>query len=348
MDFVNDRFLRAARREPVDTTPIWIMRQAGRYLPEYRAVRGRTTFLGLCKTPELAAEVTVQPVDILGVDAAILFSDILIPVEAMGVPLEFHEHEGPVLPQPVRTAADVERLDVFDPADRTPFTLEAIRQTVKALDRRVPLIGFVGAPFTLAAYMVEGGGSKNWLGVKRMMRQEPAVAHRLFGKIADAVANYAAAQVEAGCAAIQIFDSWGGELGPDDFEVWTLPYVRRIVERVKQQKADVPVIFFGTGMSTLLRQMKKTGADVIGLDWRIHLDEARAILGDDVAVQGNLDPTALFLPKEEITRRVEDILRRNAGRPGHIFNLGHGITPPTDPGAARHLVSEVHRLGKRS
>ena len=348
MDFVNDRFLRAARREPVDTTPIWIMRQAGRYLPEYRAVRNKTTFLGLCKTPELAAEVTVQPVDIIGVDAAILFSDILIPVEAMGVPLEFRENEGPVLPQPVRTAADVERLDVFDPTDRTPFTLEAIRQTVKALERRVPLIGFVGAPFTLAAYMVEGGGSKSWLGVKRLMRQEPQVAHRLFGKIADAVAQYAAAQVEAGCSAIQIFDSWGGELGPEDFEAWTLPYVQQIVQTVKKKKADVPVIFFGTGMSTLLRQMKKTGADVIGLDWRIEIDEARAILGDDVAVQGNLDPTALFLPKEEITRRVEEIMRRNAGRPGHIFNLGHGITPPTDPEAAKHLVSEVHRLGKRS
>ncbi|WP_373044837.1 uroporphyrinogen decarboxylase [Vulgatibacter sp.] len=345
---MNDRFLRACRREPVDTTPIWIMRQAGRYLPQYRAVRGKTTFLGLCKTPELAAEVTVQPIDFLDVDAAILFSDILIPVEAMGVPLEFHENEGPVLPQPVKTAADVQKLDVFDPTDRTPFTLEAIRQTVQALHGRVPLIGFAGAPFTLAAYMVEGGGSKSWLGVKRMMRQEPQLAHQLFGKITETIAQYLLAQVEAGCKAVQIFDSWGGELGPEDFEIWTLPYVQRIVQAVKAKHPEVPVIYFGTGMSTLLTRMKKTGADVIGLDWRIEIDVARSILGDDVAVQGNLDPTALFLPKEEITRRVEEIIRRNGGKNGHIFNLGHGITPPTDPEMARHLVSEVHRLGRRS
>lgn len=343
----NDRFLRACRREPVDTTPIWIMRQAGRYLPEYRAVRAKTTFLGLCKTPELAAEVTVQPVELIGVDAAILFSDILIPVEAMGCPVEFQANEGPVLPEPIRTAADVERLAIFDPADRTPFTLEAIRQTVRALDRRVPLIGFAGAPFTLAAYMVEGGGSKNWLGVKMMMRREPALAHALFDRIAEAIGQYLVAQVEAGCDAVQIFDSWGGELGPDDFEIWSLPYVQRLVQRVKASHPEVPVIYFGTGMSTLLPQMKRTGADVIGLDWRIRIDDARRILGDDVAVQGNLDPTALFLPKEEITRRVEEILRRNGGRPGHVFNLGHGVTPPTDPEAVRHLVDEVHRLGRR-
>jgi uroporphyrinogen decarboxylase len=344
---VNDRFLRACRREPVDTTPVWIMRQAGRYLPQYREVRARTTFLGLCKTPELAAEVTVQPVDILGVDAAILFSDILIPVEAMGVPIEFREHEGPVLPQPVRTAADVDRLAVFDPTDRTPFTLEAIRQSVRALDGRVPLIGFAGAPFTLAAYMVEGGGSKSWLTVKRMMRQEPALARRLFEKISEAIALYLTAQIEAGCRAVQIFDSWGGELGPQDFEEWTLPHVQRIVQAVKRAHPSVPVIFFGTAMGTMLPLLKRTGADVIGLDWRIEIDVARSILGDDVAVQGNLDPTALFLPQEEITRRVEDILRRNGGRPGHVFNLGHGITPPTDPEAAKHLVDEVHRLGRR-
>lgn len=344
---MNDRFLRACRREPVDTTPIWIMRQAGRYLPEYRAIRSKTTFLGLCKTPELAAEVTVQPVDRLGVDAAILFSDILIPLEAMGAKLEFLPNEGPSFPEPVRTAEDVRRLRNFDPADETPFTLEAIRQTVKALDGRVPLIGFAGAPFTLAAYMVEGGGSKNWLTLKMMMRKEPALAHELFGKLADTIGHYLVAQIEAGCKAVQIFDSWGGELGPADFDVWTLPYVQRMVQTVKRAYPSVPVIYFGTNMSTLLEKMKKTGADVIGLDWRIDIDVARARLGDDVAVQGNLDPTALFLPHEEITRRVEDIIGRNAGRPGHIFNLGHGITPPTDPDAARHLVDEVHRLGRR-
>jgi len=342
---VNDRFLRACRRQPVDTTPVWIMRQAGRYLPQYRAIRGKTTFLGLCKTPELAAEVTLQPVDFLGVDAAILFSDILIPVEAMGVPLEFHAGEGPVLPQPVRNAADVEKLAVFDPEDRTPFTLEAIRQTVKALDGRVPLIGFAGAPFTLAAYMVEGGSSKNWLTLRRMMAAQPEIAHALFSKIADTIGQYLVAQIDAGCQAVQIFDSWGGELGPADFERWTVPYVSRIVQTVKSRHPEVPVIFFGTNMNTLLSRMKPIGADVIGLDWRIELDVAREILGPDVAVQGNLDPTALFLPREELAERIADVMRRNAGRPGHIFNLGHGITPPTDPEAAKFLVSEVHRLG---
>lgn len=342
---MNDRFLRACRREPVDTTPVWIMRQAGRYLPQYREVRGRTTFLGLCKTPELAAEVTVQPVDYLGVDAAILFSDILIPVEAMGAALEFHENEGPVLPKPVRTADDVDRLAIFDPTERTPFTLEAIRLTTQALGGKVPLIGFVGAPFTLAAYMVEGGGSKSWLGIKRMMAQEPALAHRLFDKLADAVGQYLVAQVEAGCQAVQIFDSWGGELGPEDFEAWSLPYLSRMVSMVNAKAPHVPVIVFGTGMSTLLPLMKRIGADVLGLDWRIDLGQARDLLGPDVAVQGNLDPAALFLPKEEITRRTAKILDANAGRRGHVFNLGHGITPLTSPEAAKHLVDEVHRLG---
>jgi uroporphyrinogen decarboxylase len=344
---MNDRFLRACRGQPVDTTPVWIMRQAGRYLPEYRAVRAQTTFLGLCKTPELAATVTVQPVDLLGVDAAILFSDILIPVEAMGVPLEFHEQEGPVLPRPVRTAEDVRRLARFDPTVETSFTLAAIRQTNAALQDRVPLIGFAGAPFTLAAYMVEGGGSKSWLGIKKLMFQEPGIARELFTRITDAIGDYLLAQLEAGCHAVQIFDSWGGELGPAEFETWTLPHVSRLVQMVKSRFPQAPVIYFGTGMSTLLERMKRTGADVIGLDWRIELDLARARLGPDVAVQGNLDPAALFLPHADLTERIKDVMDRNAGRPGHVFNLGHGITPPTDPAAARHLVSEVHRLGRR-
>lgn len=324
------------------------MRQAGRYLPEYRAVRGSTTFLGLCKTPELAAEVTIQPIDRIGVDAAILFSDILIPVEAMGVPVEFHEKQGPVLPQTIKSAADVERLVRFDPTEKTPFTLEAIRQTVSGLGGRVPLIGFAGAPFTLAAYMLEGGGSKSWLAIKQLMAKEPKVAHRLFDKLADVIGDYLCAQIEAGCDAVQIFDSWGGELGPEDFEAWSLPYLQRIVAHVKSKSPRTPVIVFGTSMSTLLDKLAKVGADVVGLDWRIELDVARDRLGPDVAVQGNLDPAALFLPKEEITRRVQRIIDQNAGRPGHIFNLGHGITPPTDPEHARHMVSEVHRLGKRA
>lgn len=343
---MNDRFLKACRREPVDTTPIWIMRQAGRYLPQYRAIRGKTTFLELCKTPELAAEVTIQPVDYLGVDAAILFSDILIPVEAMGMELTFADNEGPLLPSPLKSAAEIEKLAVFDPTERTPFTLEAIRQTVQGLGGRVPLIGFAGAPFTLAAYMVEGKGSKSWLGIKRLMAQEPETAHALFSKLSDTIAQYLLAQIEAGCDAVQIFDSWGGELGPEEFEAWTLPYLQRIVSTVKAKAPQAPVIVFGTGMSTLLTRLKKVGADVLGLDWRIDLGEARDLLGPDVAVQGNLNPAALFLSPEEITKRVEKIIEGNAGRPGHIFNLGHGITPLTSPEHAKHLVSEVHRLGR--
>lgn len=341
------RFLRACRGEPVDTTPIWIMRQAGRYLSQYMEIRRQTTFLELCKTPELAARVTVQPVDYLGVDAAILFSDILIPVEAMGMKLEFGVGDGPSFPEPIRSARDVERLAPFDPTERTPFTLEAIRQTVRALDGKVPLIGFAGAPFTLAAYMVEGKGSKSWMQIKRLMAQERGLAHALFEKLADTISDYLVAQIEAGCRAVQIFDSWGGELDADGFRQWSLPYVSRIVSEVKSKHPQVPVIYFGTSMSTLLDLMPETGADVIGLDWRIDLGEARDRLGPEVAVQGNLDPAALFLPKEEITARVRTILERNAGRPGHVFNLGHGIFPLTDPENARHLVEEVHRLGAR-
>ncbi len=342
---MNDRLLRALRREPVDATPVWIMRQAGRYLPEYRAVRGTTTFLGLCKSPDLASEVTVQPVDLLGVDAAILFSDILIPVEAMGMKLTFEEGEGPRLHDPLRTAEQIRKLRRFDPGTETAFTLDAIRATKRKLAGRVPLLGFAGAPFTLAAYMVEGHTSRTWLGVKKLMAREPALAHELFETITEAIGAYLVAQVEAGCDAVQIFDSWGGELGPGDFERWSLPYLTRLVERLR---GKAPVILFGTGMSTLLTRMKKAGADCLGLDWRLDLDDARALLGPDVAVQGNLDPAALFLPHDELTKRIEDVLRRNAGRPGHVFNLGHGITPETDPEAAKHLVAEVHRLSTRA
>lgn len=341
------RFLRACRGEPVDTTPVWIMRQAGRYLPQYMEIRRKTDFLGLCKTPELAAEVTVQPVDYLGVDAAILFSDILIPVEAMGMRLVFEAGDGPSFPEPIRSAGDIARLAPFDPTEETAFTMEAIRQTVRALDDRVPLIGFAGAPFTLAAYMVEGRGSKSWIQLKRLMAQEKSLAHALFEKLAETIASYLVAQIEAGCRAVQIFDSWGGELGPDAFERWTLPYVSHIVSEIKSRHPQVPVIYFGTCMSTLLDKLPETGADVIGLDWRIDLGVARDRLGPEVAVQGNLDPAVLLAPKEEITAETRKIIERNAGRPGHVFNLGHGIYPITDPEHARHLVAEVHRLGAR-
>jgi uroporphyrinogen decarboxylase len=338
------RFLSACRCQPVDTTPIWIMRQAGRYLPEYRKVRGTTDFLTLCKTPDLAAEVTLQPVDILGVDAAIIFSDILVPAEPMGLTLTVSEGEGPRIHNPVRSAADVERLVVPDPTEGTGYVLEALRRVRKALDGKVPLIGFAGAPFTLAAYAVEGGGSKNYLHIKRFMYEQPKAAHALFSKLADTVTLFLQAQVEAGAQAVQIFDSWGGVLSPADFEEYSLPYLKRIVDGMKGR--GVPVILFGTDMGLVLEKLASTGADVVGLDWRINLDAARARLPGKVAVQGNLDPVGLFMPLPMLEARAADILQRNAGRPGHVFNLGHGILPETPVEHAKFLVETVHRLGQ--
>jgi uroporphyrinogen decarboxylase len=340
----NDLLLRALRCEPVERTPIWIMRQAGRYLPAYRAVREKVDFLTLCKTPDLAAEVTLQPVDILGVDAAIIFSDILIPVEAMGMDLELGD-AGPKFHNPIRAAADVERLHVPDPEAETAFVGESIRRTVKALDGRVPLFGFCGAPFTLAAYMIEGGGTKTFLAAKRFLYEQPKAARRLFDKLTDTLIAYLKAQVRAGASALQIFDSWGGELGPSDFDEWSAPYLKRIIEAVRGEGA--PIILFGTGCSTLLERFKAAGPDCVGLDWRIDMDVARARLGPGTAVQGNLDPCALFLPPEALESRVKDILRR-AGGPGHVFNLGHGILPPTPPEAAQRLVQLVHSLSQKS
>jgi len=339
---VNERLLLAARGKPVDATPVWLMRQAGRYLPEYRAIREKVPFLELCKTPDLAAEVTVQPVRRLGVDAAIIFSDILIPVEAMGLALQLDD-AGPRLPQPVRTEADVSRLAIPDPEDRTGFVAEAIRRTRKALSDSVPVIGFCGAPFTLAAYMVEGGGSRTFLNIKRLLFEQRPVAHALFDKLTRTLIPYLQMQVAAGASLVQIFDSWGGELSPRDFESFSLPYLQRIVSALK---SSVPVILFGTGMSTLLPLMRSTGADVLGLDWRIDIAEARRLLGPQVAVQGNLDPAALFLPAADLESSVQDILQ-GAGPIGHIFNLGHGIFPQTPPEAAQALVDAVHRLSSR-
>ena len=335
----NDRLLKAARGEPVDRTPVWLMRQAGRYLPEYREIRSGIPFLQLCKTPDLAAEVTVQPVRRLGVDAAIIFSDILIPVEPMGMVLELGD-QGPHLPSPLRTEQDIQKLRVPDPEETMGFLGEAIRRTRKALADSVPVIGFCGAPFTLAAYMVEGGGSKSFLNIKRLLFEQPRAAHALFDTLTRTLIPYLQMQVRAGARAVQIFDSWGGELSPRDFETFSLPYLTRIVSALKP---EVPVIVFGTSMSTLLPLLQRTGADVIGLDWRIQIDDARRLLGPTTSVQGNLDPTALFLPRPELEERVQDILRR-AGPRGHIFNLGHGILPPTDPEAAKAMVDAVHRF----
>lgn len=337
-----DRFLRACRREPVDRTPVWFMRQAGRYMAEYRAIRARHTLLEICAQPDLAAEVTLQPIDRLGVDAAILFADILLPLVPMGIDLEFAAGEGPVIHNPVREAADVARLVVRDPEDATPAVLEAVRLIRRELDGRVPLIGFAGGPFTVASYLIEGGSSRHYRRTKEMMYRAPDVWDALMEKLADMTARYLAGQIRAGAQAVQLFDSWVGALSPLDYERRVLPYVQRIVAHVAP--LGVPVIVFGTGTAGLLSLMATTGADVVGIDWRIALDDGWARVGHDRAVQGNLDPLVLFAPREEIERHVRDILARAGGRPGHIFNLGHGILPETPVDNVRYVVELVHEL----
>jgi uroporphyrinogen decarboxylase len=337
-------FLRAARREPTDFTPVWLMRQAGRYLPEYRAMRERFGFLELCKNPEAAATVTLQPVDRLGVDAAILFADILLVVEPMGAGLEFARGEGPVIRHPVRSLADVQRLRPVDPREATPFVFEAARRVRAALDGRVPLIGFAGAPFTVASYLVEGGASRDYLRTKSLMFGEPRAWHALMDVLVDVTAGYLNGQIAAGVQAVQLFDSWVGTLAPDDYREYVLPHSRRLIHALTP---GVPVIHFGTGTAALLPLMREAGGDVIGLDWRVDLGEAWARLGPDVAVQGNLDPAALLASPDRFRRRVRAILDRAAGRPGHIFNLGHGVHPETPVDHVIALVDMVHEISKR-
>ncbi len=341
---MNERFLKACRREPVDCTPVWFMRQAGRYMAEYRALRAKHSILELCKTPELAAQVTLQPIDRFPLDAAIIFADILLPLEPMGLSLEFAAGEGPVIHNPVRNQADVERLNVIDGGE-LDYVAEAIRQARRALNGRVPLIGFAGAPFTLASYAIEGGSSRNYLLTKQLMYGEPKAWHQLMDKFARVITGYLRRQIKAGAQAIQLFDSWVGCLSVGDYVEYVQPHVRLIFEGLKRE--GVPMIHFGTGTSAMLRQMREAGGDVIGIDWRIHLDEAWAAVGHDVAVQGNLDPLTLFAPLHEIERRVADILRRAGGRPGHIFNLGHGILPTTPIEHVAATIDMVHKLSQR-
>ena len=340
----NERFLKACRREPVDCTPVWFMRQAGRYMAEYRALRAKHSILDLCKTPELAAQVTLQPIDRFPLDAAIIFADILLPLEPMGLSLAFAEGEGPVIHNPVRNQADVERLKVIDGGE-LDYVADAIRQARRALNGRVPLIGFAGAPFTLASYAIEGGSSRNYLLTKQLMYSEPKTWHQLMDKFARVITGYLRRQIQAGAQAIQLFDSWVGCLSVGDYVEYVMPHVQVIFEGLK--KEGVPMIHFGTGTSAMLRQMRGAGGDVIGVDWRIHLDEAWAAVGHDVAVQGNLDPLTLFAPLHEIERRVADILRRAGGRPGHIFNLGHGILPTTPIEHVAATIEMVHKLSQR-
>lgn len=336
--------MKACRREAVPYTPIWLMRQAGRYMREYREVRARTTFLELCKTPSLAAEVTVTAAQRLAVDAAIIFADILLILEPMGIHLEFAEGEGPVIHNPVRSSEDVKRLREVDDPGALSFVYEAIALTRHELKPDVPLIGFSGAPFTLASYLIEGGGSKNYIHAKRLMYNDSGAWHALMSLIARALVKYLNAQVEAGAQAVQLFDSWVGCLGPDDYREFVLPHSRAVIEGVKP---GVPVIHFGTGTGALLELMREAGGDVIGLDWRVRLDEAWQRLGHDVAVMGNLDPIALFAGTDALRTQAKRILDQAAGRPGHVFNLGHGILPETPVENVIALVDMVHEMSRR-
>jgi uroporphyrinogen decarboxylase len=320
------------------------MCQAGRYIREYQAVRKEHSILSVCKTPELAAQVTLQPVERFPVDAAIIFADILLPLEPMGLSIEFIESEGPVIRNPIRDRAAVERLRVID-GEELQYVSEAIRVACQALRGRVPLIGFAGAPFTLASYALEGGGSRNYIQTKQFMYREPEAWHRLMDKLARVVTGYLRRQIRAGAQAVQLFDSWVGCLSPADYAEYVQPHVQLVFEGLKRE--GVPMIHFGTGTMSLLRLMREAGGTVIGVDWRVHLDEAWATIGHDVAIQGNLDPVALFAPLHEIERRVEEILRRAAGRPGHIFNLGHGILPQTPVESVAAVVELVHKLSQR-
>ncbi len=340
---MNDTFLKACRGEKTDYTPIWIMRQAGRYLPDYQRVRGKVTFLELCKNPELAVEVTLQPIDIFGMDASILFSDILIPMEAMNLRLEFHEGRGPVFPDPVRNQKDVDNLIVPDPDATMGFVMETIRLLRREL--KVPLIGFAGAPFTCATYLIEGGSSKVFLETKKMMYQAPELYDALLQKITKCTSLYLQAQARAGAQALQIFDSWAGILAPGDYKRFALPYVQSIIADLRKA-TDVPIIYFANNGSTLMDHTVTAGADVLGLDWRINISDAIKRVGKH-ALQGNLDPIALFLPKEDLENRVKALLDDAKGAKGHIFNLGHGVVPQTNPDSVKIVVDAVHRFSRK-
>jgi uroporphyrinogen decarboxylase len=340
----NSVFLKACRGEPVPFTPVWLMRQAGRYMAEYREVRARTSFLELCKTPSLAAEVTVTAANRLGVDAAIIFADILLILEPMGLDLEFARGDGPVINNPVRTLPDVDRLREVEDVSSLEFVFEAIRQTRAALPVDMPLIGFAGAPFTLASYLVEGGGSRNYVRTKSLMYNDAGVWHAMMSLISRALVRYLNAQIAAGAQAVQLFDSWVGCLSPDDYAEYVLPHTASTIKGIS---ADVPAIHFGTGTASLLELMRKAGGNVIGVDWRVNLDQAWQRIGHDVGVMGNLDPVALFGTREHVRKEARKILDQAAERPGHIFNLGHGILPETPVDNVLALVDAVHEISQR-
>jgi uroporphyrinogen decarboxylase len=337
---VNDRFLRACRREPVDVTPVWFMRQAGRYMSDYRALRDRYSLLEICRQPELAVAVTLQPVDAIEVDAAILFSDLLLPFTPMGLDFDFVKGEGPAITNPVRHAGDVERVRVFEPREGLAHVLTTIRLLRQELDNRVPLIGFGGAPFTLAAYAIEGGPSTNYAKAKAFMYSQPEAWHRLCGRFAAIIADYMRAQIEAGVQVVQIFDSWVGQLSRADYREFALPHTKIIFDALAG--SGVPTIHFGVNTGAILPDMRDAGGDVIGVDWRMPLDEAWTAIGESRGVQGNLDPVTLLGPLDRLLGAADDVLRRAGGRPGHVFNLGHGILPNTPLEHVQALARHVH------
>lgn len=340
----NDNFLRACRRKEADYTPVWFMRQAGRYLESYRKIRAQHDVLSICKTPELSAKVTVDAANELGVDAAIIFADIMLPLEAMGVRLRIVEDTGPKIESPVRNEDDVAKLRDFRPEEGVPFVIDAIRRVKELLEDRIPLIGFSGAPFTLASYLVEGGPSRDFTETKKLMYARPEVWKPLMTRLSRMVVDYLSAQVKAGADAVQLFDSWSGSLSPVDYEEFVLPYSGWIFDEL--QGRGIPRLHFGVGTAGILRMMRKAGGDVFGVDWRIPIDEAWDVLGD-VGIQGNLDPAAVLAGPDLFDARARDILVRVGGRPGHIFNLGHGVLPETRPEQLKRVVDLVHRETKR-
>lgn len=350
IELQNDRLLRALLRETVDKTPIWIMRQAGRYLPEYRATRKKAgNFLGLCKNPELACEVTLQPLERFELDAAILFSDILTIPDAMGLGLYFTEGEGPAFAHPLRTRADIEKIGIPDPERELAYVMETVRMAGTALNGRVPLIGFAGSPWTLASYMVEGRGSRTFSRVKGMLYSEPVLLHRLLDKIARSATSYLNAQIAAGVQAVQIFDTWGGMLTEPQYKEFSLQYMQHIVENlIRECKGRrVPVILFTKGGGLWLDAIADTGCDAVGLDWTLPIGKARARVGNRVALQGNLDPSALYANTDDVRKAAKDIIEDFGQGSGHVFNLGHGITPDIDPENVRVLVDTVHQHSTR-
>jgi uroporphyrinogen decarboxylase len=326
---------------PVERRPVWFMRQAGRYMPEYRAIRERNGFLEACKTPDIAIEITLQPVRALGVDAAILFSDIMITAEGMGVSVEFAP--GPQLPEPIRSRAQIEALRIPDPHESVPYVLETLRRLRAELHTDVALIGFCGAPWTLANYLVQGGSAKEFTRMKRLLYEDAEAGELLLRKLASTNAAYLRAQIEAGAQAVQIFDTWAGLLDPDDYARWALPYVRQMIDEVRSAADDhVPIIYFARDAWGAVEHLRTCGADVLSIDWRVPLDVARRTLGTEIAVQGNLDPAALFAPWPVLRQRADAVLARAGDAPGHIFNLGHGILPETPVDNVRRLVEYVH------